>query len=540
MKNNLPVVGLIIFFILLVTPITHGVFIKSDILEIIDNANTTSNRPPQNSAWPMFMHDVRHTGRSPYRTENTTDLVKWEVKRWGGFDSSPTIDVNGTIYISNVYDPIYAIYPNGTEKWKFETDGWVESSPAIGKDGTIYVGSYDAGLYAINPNGTRKWRFGAGGGIDSSPAIAEDGTIYFGVLGPGNDKGRVFAVNPNGTEKWHFDTGFWIYSSPAIGEDGTVYIGSHDNFLYALYPENGTMKWKQNTGGWCGSPSISEDGTIYVASHSGHLRAIYPNNGTVKWIHGIDWGSSHAPAIGEDGTIYIGQKHLYAINPDGTRKWTLVLGEPYTFEGTSSCAISADGTIYFGVTLGGTSAGFVFAVDIEGNELWRKNIANNWVHSSPSIGPDGTVYIGSSSMGDEGFYGVLYAFGQLDPDAPETPIIEGPKKGSIDIIYNFNFTTIDPNGDDVYYYIDWGAGGDTEWIGPYKSGEKISLERKWKNQGTYIIRARAKDTNNMWGPWGEIEILIPRNKASFYHFIFSLLERFPILQKIFNIFYQIC
>jgi outer membrane protein assembly factor BamB len=506
---------------------THGVFIKSDRLELTDQAKIISNNSPQDSAWPMFMHDVRHTGRSPFSTENTTDMTKWELKRWGGFDSSPIIDENGTIYISNVYDPIYAIYPNGTEKWKFETDGLVESSPAIAKDGTVYVGSYDAGLYAINPNGTRKWRFGAGKGIHSSPAIAEDGTIYFGVMGPGNDKGRVFAINPNGTEKWRFDTGFWIYSSPAIGEDGTVYIGSHDNFLYALNPENGTMKWRRNIGGWCGSPSIGDDGTIYVASQSGHLRAIYPNNGTVKWKHGIDWGSSHAPAIAEDGTIYIGQKHFYAINPNGTRKWTLVLGDPYTYEVKSSCAISADGTIYFGVTLGGTSAGFIYAVDSEGNILWRKNIANNWVHSSPSIGPDGTVYIGSSSMSDEGFYGVLYAFGELDPNAPEAPIIEGPKNGSIDTMYSFNFTTTDPNGDDVYYYIDWGGGKDTEWIGPYKSGKKICLNRTWRNQGTYIIKARAKDPDNFWGSWGEHVVTIPKNKQASNTFFQHFLKRFP-------------
>jgi outer membrane protein assembly factor BamB len=505
---------------------TLGTIVKEK--EVVDS-------PPMDSPWPMYCHDTRHTSRSPYSTANTTDLVKWEFKRWGGFDSSPVIDEDGIIYISNIFDPIYAINPNGTEKWKFETDGWIESSPSIAEDGTVYIGSRDAGLYAINPDGTLKWRFGAGGGIDSSLAIAEDGTIYFGVLGPGDDKGRVYAVNPDGTEKWYFDTGFWVYSSPAIDDDGIVYITSNDNYLYALYPENGTLKWKLKMGGVCGSPSIADDGTIYVASHSGYLRAVYPSNGSIKWTHSIDGGSVYTPSIDDDGTIYVGYRHFYAIKPNGTRKWTFNLGDPYTYEVTTSCAISDDGTIYFGVTLGGTSAGFIFALDSDGRELWRKRIANDWVYSSPCIGSDGTVYIGSSSMDDEGFYGKLYAFGELDPNAPEAPLIEGPTNGIIDTTYIFNFSTEDPNGDDIYFYIDWGAGKKTEWIGPYPSGEEISLNRTWKNEGDYTIKARSKDTDNLWGPWSEFKVTIPRTKTSSFIWFEWLLEYFPLLERLLSL-----
>ncbi|MGC9001283.1 PQQ-binding-like beta-propeller repeat protein, partial [Caldisericum sp.] len=40
--------------------------------------------------------------------------------------------------------------------------------------------------------------------------------------------------NNNGTLKWKFQTGGWVYSSPAIASDGTVYVGSDDNYLYAI------------------------------------------------------------------------------------------------------------------------------------------------------------------------------------------------------------------------------------------------------------------------------------------------------------------
>ena len=57
-------------------------------------------------------------------------------------------------------------------------------------------------------------------------------------------------------------------------------------------------------------------------------------------------------AIGSDGTIYVGDydTNLYAINPDGSKKWAFKTGSTTTHGGAvqSSPAIGSDGTIYFG------------------------------------------------------------------------------------------------------------------------------------------------------------------------------------------------
>ncbi|MEA2054154.1 MAG: PQQ-binding-like beta-propeller repeat protein [Candidatus Thermoplasmatota archaeon] len=389
----------------------------------------------QDSPWPMFCHDVKHTGRSEYDTSGNPGTLKWKFETGEWVDSSPAIAEDGTIYVGAWGAPIfkghlYAINPDGTLKWKFEAD-WIISSPAIGKDGTIYVGCDDGYLYAINPDGTLKWKFYCHDGHDiicrihSSPAIGKDGTIYFSIVGPGCDKGRIYAISPDGTEKWHFDTGFWIYSSPAIGDDGTIYIGSHDYHLYAINP-NGTLKWKFETGAEVRtSPAIADDGTIYIGSWDGYLYAINPN-GTLKWKVLLPEDAEEAPAIAEDGTIYMGtvfglsNGFLYAINPNGTLKWKFKTGVIH-----ESPSIVGDGTIYVGAenySYPLFQRGILYAINPDGTEKWRILVATSGISSSTAIGKDGTIYVGGHNTTSDGeLVGGLYAIGGIK--------IERPKQG---------------------------------------------------------------------------------------------------------------
>lgn len=199
------------------------------------------------SPWPMFRHNLNHTGFSPYDTSSNYGQLRWIFKVGHLIQSSPTINTDGTIYFGSYDDKLYAINPNGTEKWNFLTDYDVTSSPAISSDGTIYVSSEDGKLYAINPDGTEKWYFATGfyNMGWSSPAIGSDGTIYIGAR-----DNKLYAIYPNGIQKWNFVTGDWIDSSPAIGSDGTIYIGSYDGKLYAINPD-GTEMWNFPTGGIC-------------------------------------------------------------------------------------------------------------------------------------------------------------------------------------------------------------------------------------------------------------------------------------------------
>ena len=479
---------------------------------------------PMDSAWPMKCHDTHHTGRSPYGTADNPYGELWRYEFDWRVDADPSIGDDGTIYVGGSYGGLswylYAIYPNGTLRWRYYAGGLVwHSCPSIAEDGTIYFGAWDNSLHAVNPNGTSKWKFDTGSNIVSSPAIAGDGTIYIGTMSPGKE---IIAVNQNGTEKWRYSHGDVITSDPAIGDDGTIYIGS-DKYLFALYP-NGTVRWYYETGdSVCGPPSIAEDGTIYFASLDDYLYAVY-QDGTLRWKTEIWVGSDTNPSISLDGTIYIcSASKLFAISPDdGDINWEFNLGGTVL---KSSSAICADGIIYTGIEIGDRDGGEIVAVNPDGTERWRERISNRWVDSSPCIGSDGTVYINSARYEPRGCS--LHAFGTSDPNAPEAPSIDGETNGKAGVEYDYTFCSIDPNGDDVYYYTEWGDGEFEDWFGPYDSGEEVVVSHSWDEQDTYTIRARAKDTDNLWGPWGELEVTMPVNQQYQYPMFHWFLERFP-------------
>ncbi len=88
-------------------------------------------------------------------------------------------------------------------------------------------------------------------------------------------------------------------------------------------------------------------------------------------------------------------------------------------------------------------------------------------------------------------------------DPPGKPSLSGPTEADIGETLTFSATTVDPDGDDVYYYFDWVDTTNSGWIGPYQSGVSVSASHSYVSQGTYCIKVKAKDIYGNEGSWSD-------------------------------------
>ncbi|UCD14671.1 MAG: hypothetical protein JSW60_04415 [Thermoplasmatales archaeon] len=112
------------------------------------------------------------------------------------------------------------------------------------------------------------------------------------------------------------------------------------------------------------------------------------------------------------------------------------------------------------------------------------------------------------------------------PYEPSNPI---PPNGSTNISEGICWTGGDPDDDGLCVFICWGDGNNTGWLGPYDSSYEFTESHKWEEQGTYQIRARAKDEHGAESDWGTLEVTMPKNKPFIFNFnlLSWLFERFP-------------
>ncbi|MFA5101742.1 MAG: PQQ-binding-like beta-propeller repeat protein [Candidatus Thermoplasmatota archaeon] len=122
-------------------------------------------------------------------------------------------------------------------------------------------------------------------------------------------------------------------------------------------------------------------------------------------------------------------------------------------------------------------------------------------------------------------------------EPPNTPSIEGSEAGKAGTLYPYTFVANDPEEDSVFYYIDWGDGTNTGWIGPYLSGEEITREHSWSEKGTFSITCKAKDVIYSESDWGTLTVTMPHSyDVPFMQFWMKILghlsHTFPILRHL--------
>lgn len=267
---------------------------------------------------------------------NADGTLKWTNKTITSIFSTPAIGLDNVVFVCDYDGKIFAINPDGSNKWSFETENRILSSPGIGSDGTVYIGNDDGKLYAIDPNGLLKWSYQTSGAIESSPAISTDGTIYIGS----NDK-NLYAINHDGSLKWSFSTLNEVKCTPVIGKDGNIYLGSGCKF-YSINSK-GTLIWNFDTfiDYIKTSPVISQNEILYLYTFNGKLYSF----GLTKDKYETD--SELLPQFIKPSKSWQMQDH--SIFPLGDEDWFKFYAQKdieYCFKSNSLTNLNLSGFIY--------------------------------------------------------------------------------------------------------------------------------------------------------------------------------------------------
>jgi hypothetical protein len=124
------------------------------------------------------------------------------------------------------------------------------------------------------------------------------------------------------------------------------------------------------------------------------------------------------------------------------------------------------------------------------------------------------------------------------PNTPDKP--SGQSSGKSGTEYTYTTSTTDPDGDQIYYWFDWGDNSNSGWIGPYNSGEEVSVSHTWDKRGSYEIKVKAKDINGSQSEWSDpLAVTMPKTQdvTILLHQLPQVLER--IVEK-FPILYLLC
>lgn len=373
------------------------------------------------SPWPFIRGDMQATGRSKYIGPSTNNVL-WRKDMPLGVIFGPVIGYNENLLMgTEQYSPFgenyfYAISSSGDDIWTFVTDTSNANNipPIVTKDSAIIFGSANLELYALFPRGELKWKFDRliWGTPHCYMTVSKSGDIYIPsadtlvIISPAGDVKEKRTISGLKGRSIIFSTG---------GDTIFYFTGGGGQFLPGEINAaklNGELLWSYEFASHnLGTPLVDNSNRVYVYGEDSsvlndfYLYCINPN-GSLSWRYKIDrYELYSSPTLDKNGNIIfhmitnpVSVNYIVSVNYNGTENWKVALpGDFWSSTINHGLVCDAEGKIYCGPTFGGN----FFCLSNEGEILWELDIGDLQYDSSPAIGSDGTLYIGTHSGGGE-------------------------------------------------------------------------------------------------------------------------------------------
>ncbi len=245
--------------------------------------------------------------------------------------------------------------------------------------------------------------FKTGGPIRGN-AVINGNTVFF-----GSGDGKLYAIDKlTGQQYWQFKTGGPVFCTPAIAKN-TVYFTSRDKYLYALQAATGRPVWKfkfgedvsaQNFWDYYLSSPVVENGVLYIGSGDGFLYALNAQTGNVIWKYNASSRIRSTPAV-EGGKIVFGTMagYVIAVDMNGNEQWKFAtdgIKKKFTDNDLDNTSVFCNPAIHSGVVVFGGRDFVLYALSLQtGKQLWRYNHPNSWVLSA---GINDTIALAGSGV----------------------------------------------------------------------------------------------------------------------------------------------
>ena len=459
---------------------------------------------------------IQQTTDGGYIISGTNFRNAWSL--WYSYFYLIKIDANGNEEWNQIYGPYNSEHVAKSIQ-QTSDGGYI----IAGYEGVTY--QYDAVVQKTDSNGNILWSntYGDVNAYDAGQCVQQTNDGGYIVTGTTSSFGSLstdillLKIDSNGNQEWIKTLGGtnqeFGYSVKQTSDGGFIVVGDTNSYgvngdAYLVKTDNlGNELWSKTFGG-----------------------------------NQSDCGYS-VQQTADDGYVVCGfYKHdmfdsdVYLIKTDdlGNEEWSKTFGDGEFDEGQCVMQTSDGGYFITGVytdTINLDTDAYLIKTDSSGNEQWSelfdKEDAEDAGYYGIETSDGGYIFTGYTGIYLDETYDVWVIKLEGSNQAPNSPSIDGEVNGKAGESYDYTFVATDPNGDDLYYYIEWGDDSFEDWIGPYESGEEVLVDHTWAEQGSYIIKAKVKDIYDAESDYTTLEVTMPVNQQYY---------GFPIIQKILELF----